>query len=237
VTKKYEIHPLGNLLPSMTVDEFNGLVDDIHRHGQIEPITIYEGKILEGRHRYKACKKLRVEPKTEPYKGTDPLAYVLSKNLHRRHLTKEQQREVTVQALKANPQKSNREIAKQVKQDHKTVAKVRKEEEHVGTIPTYKHPKARNTPNPPRPKPLPEVRLTASPEVSIEDRKAENAALDAENPLDQFKAACDVWLPKMTKDQVEAACDILLAALDKTREAASLPPAPCSDSNSANSLN
>src|SRR5262249_12645705 len=50
-----------------------------------------QGKILDGRNRYNACKALLRDPITDEYKGTDPLGFVLSANLHRRHL-KESQR-------------------------------------------------------------------------------------------------------------------------------------------------
>jgi ParB-like nuclease family protein len=228
MTKEYEIHPLANLLPPMTDEEFNDLVADIKKNGLIEPITIYEDKILEGRHRYKACEKLggmKYFSTPHTYRGDDPLGYVMAKNVHRRHLTPKQRREVIAAALKMNPEKSNREIAKSVKQDHKTVAKVRKEQEHVGTIPHIKHPNARKTPNKPMPAPVPlaEVRIVESPEVSIEDRKAQNVALDVpqeDRAFAEFKVACNIWLPKMTPEQIEAACDILLAALSKIREAA-----------------
>src|SRR5262249_43579897 len=58
--------------------------------GQQEPIYLYEDKILEGRHRYQACKDLRLAPNTKQYDGKDPLGFVLSANLHRRHLSESQ---------------------------------------------------------------------------------------------------------------------------------------------------
>jgi hypothetical protein len=51
---------------------------------------MYEGKVLDGRNRATACERLGVQPKTVEYTGNDPLAFVLSKNLHRRHLTTSQ---------------------------------------------------------------------------------------------------------------------------------------------------
>ncbi len=67
--------------------------------------------------------------------GIDPYDYVLSANLHRRHLTAEQKREIVAKMLKARPAKSNRTIAKQAKVDHKTVASVRAEKQATGEIP------------------------------------------------------------------------------------------------------
>jgi hypothetical protein len=87
---------------------------------------------------------------------TDPYAYVLSANIHRRHLTAEQKRELIAKVLRARPEASNRQIAQEVKADHKTVAQVRRAKEAAGEIPqlsktTGADGKARTT-TPKRPK-------------------------------------------------------------------------------------
>lgn len=66
---------------------------------------------------------------------TDPASFVLSMNAHRRHLTQEQKRGLVAELLKAQPEKSNRQIAKQAKVDHKTVGAVREEQQARGEIP------------------------------------------------------------------------------------------------------
>ena len=68
-------------------------------------------------------------------RDVDPYDYVLSRNVHRRHLTADQRRELIVKVLKAKPETSNRQIAKQVKADDKTVAKVRTGLEATAEIP------------------------------------------------------------------------------------------------------
>jgi len=65
----------------------------------------------------------------------DPHAFVLSANLHRRHLTAEQKREIITKVLKAAPQKSDRQIAKTVKVSDKTVGAVRAKLERRAEIP------------------------------------------------------------------------------------------------------
>jgi hypothetical protein len=65
-------------------------VEDIKARGQQEPITIYEGKILDGRNRYDVCVELHIGIKTKLYEGDDPIGFVLSANLHRRHLNESQ---------------------------------------------------------------------------------------------------------------------------------------------------
>jgi hypothetical protein len=82
--------------------------------------------------------------------GDDPYALALSLNLHRRHLTTEQKRELIAKLVKAKPEASNLQIAKQVKADDKTVAKVRSELEARSEIPNVKirtDTKGRNQPS------------------------------------------------------------------------------------------
>jgi hypothetical protein len=66
---------------------------------------------------------------------TDPWDYGVSVNMHRRHLTGEQKREVVAKLLEVNPEKSNRSIAKVAKVDGKTVGAVRRELEATAEIP------------------------------------------------------------------------------------------------------
>jgi len=68
-------------------------------------------------------------------RSVDPYAFVISANIHRRHLTGEQKHELIAKLIETDPTKSNRQIAKTVKVDHKTVASVRAEKEGRGEIP------------------------------------------------------------------------------------------------------
>jgi N6-adenosine-specific RNA methylase IME4/ParB-like chromosome segregation protein Spo0J len=94
-----EIHELANLIPTMSDDEYRDLVKDIEANGLLEPITLYEGRILDGRHRYRACMEIGLLPEYEEYTGEDALQYVISKNLHRRHLTSSQLAVVSLNLL------------------------------------------------------------------------------------------------------------------------------------------
>ena len=85
-----EFHEVANIFPLLTGNEFESLRDDIKTNGLLEPIVIHEGKILDGRNRYTACLGADVVPDYEDYDGDDPLGFVLSKNLHRRHLNESQ---------------------------------------------------------------------------------------------------------------------------------------------------
>ena len=85
------IHPAAQLFPLIDGDAFDRLVADIKANGQREPIVVLQtGEILNGRNRWRACEQLGVEPITRIYEGADPLGFVISLNLHRRHLNESQ---------------------------------------------------------------------------------------------------------------------------------------------------
>jgi hypothetical protein len=87
--KTYEMHPLAELVPPMTPEEWTEFKADIKAHGLHEPITLYEGKILDGKHRYRAAKELGLEVKIREWRASDgqPIDYVISENVRRRQLT------------------------------------------------------------------------------------------------------------------------------------------------------
>jgi N6-adenosine-specific RNA methylase IME4/ParB-like chromosome segregation protein Spo0J len=83
-------HPLADIFPLMEGDEFRDLVASIEKYGLREAVTVHEGMILDGRNRARACEKAGREPFYTLYRGDDPVAFVLDKNLHRRHLNESQ---------------------------------------------------------------------------------------------------------------------------------------------------
>ena len=124
-----EFHPLADIFPPMEDAEFDALVADIKANGLYQAIILHGGMLLDGRNRYRACLAAGVEPTT--VNGDewidDPATYVISANIHRRHLTAEQKRELIANLLKADPGKSDRQIAEAVKASPTTVGTVRAE--------------------------------------------------------------------------------------------------------------
>jgi hypothetical protein len=142
----FDFHPLADIFPLMEGAEFDELVADIAANKLRDKILLYEGMILDGRNRYRALRKLGLGPEqirehccvTRCCIDSDhggPAAYVISANIHRRHLTAEQKRELIARLLKMIPEASDRQIAKQAKVSDKTVGAVRREKEARAEIP------------------------------------------------------------------------------------------------------
>jgi hypothetical protein len=98
-TKTYLFHEVSSYLPLLEGEDFDALVEDIKQFGQIESAILYEGKILDGRNRYRACKQLDIALKTREWKpseatGMTPLQFVISENIMRRHLNTAQRSEI-----------------------------------------------------------------------------------------------------------------------------------------------
>ena len=58
-------HPVARLFPDMDADEFACLKLDIRDNGQKVPILLWQGQLIDGRHRLKACQELGIEPRVE----------------------------------------------------------------------------------------------------------------------------------------------------------------------------
>ena len=160
------VHPAAELFPLMGDDELRATAEDIEKNGLREPVTIWREsdkkpwQLLDGRNRLDALELLGrdipfvnnpcapVDLNSSPFAFTssaiDPVAFVISKNIVRRHLNAEQKRELTAKLLKARPEKSNREIATLAHVDHKTVATIREQEEATGEIPQLEKTKGRD---------------------------------------------------------------------------------------------
>ena len=85
-----EYHPLANIFPLIEGVAFDDLVSDVAKHGIREPVWLYEGKILDGRNRWRAAEVAGVDCPGKQYEGSEPVQFVISLNLHRRHLDESQ---------------------------------------------------------------------------------------------------------------------------------------------------
>ena len=86
-----EFHEVASIFPMMSGSEYEALKADIAAHGLREPIWLHEGKIIDGRNRYNACREMNVTPDYRTWNGVGSLvAFVVSLNLHRRHLSESQ---------------------------------------------------------------------------------------------------------------------------------------------------
>jgi len=129
----YKVHPAADVFPMLPEDELRKLGEDIAANGLKEPIALFRAKddadakrtcILDGRNRLAAIVLvgLKIDPEW-PRSGfpqvrwihSVPEAYVISKNIHRRHLTKEQQADLIVKVMKA--QTDFAKVARSVKRD------------------------------------------------------------------------------------------------------------------------
>lgn len=146
--QEYVAHEYADIFPMLSESDIRELADNIKTRGLIEPIVLLDGKILDGRNRYEACRRAAVRPRFVEYDGAtarpgaipvDPLAYVLSKNLHRRHLSESQRAMVAAKLAtmkQGRPEKaanlpvSQSEAAESCKVSERSVRSAREVIEH-----------------------------------------------------------------------------------------------------------
>ena len=152
-----KVHPAADLFPMMPPDELKALGEDIKETWLRTNIAVWqadEGRpwfLLDGRNRLDAAELVGLSVEfikragevtvkigdhiwaVDDITSMDPYEWVISANVHRRHLTPELKRDVIAALLKANPDKSDRRIAKEAASNRTTVGQVRKELEDTGT--------------------------------------------------------------------------------------------------------
>jgi ParB-like chromosome segregation protein Spo0J len=170
--KLLPFHPLADMFPLLEGQDFADLVADIRENGlrQEEDIDVdVAGRIIDGRNRYLACIEAGVEPRfyTRRFREEAALAaFIISKNVHRRHLTAEQKRDLIAKLLIADPTKSDRAIAKIAKASPTTVGTVRAKGEASGDVSksdTRRDTKGRKQPARKASKPKPKDPLVINP--------------------------------------------------------------------------
>jgi hypothetical protein len=124
-----EPHPISGLFPVLPDDQLFELAEDIAKNGLREPIVLFDGMVLDGRNRLKACDLAGVEPRFEEYTGSDPFSYVVSCNLHRRHLSAEERKAIAKELILRDPSRTDTSVSQQARLSYVTTIRVRREAE------------------------------------------------------------------------------------------------------------
>jgi hypothetical protein len=121
----YKVHPAADAFPMLSDDELQKLGEDISANGLNVPLAfcwVESGTpaahrvLIDGRNRLEAMERvgIRLQPQSNSLPGRfreketaiiitdgDPVAHIISLNIHRRHLTKQEQADLIVAAIKA----------------------------------------------------------------------------------------------------------------------------------------
>jgi protein gp37 len=114
------VHPVADIFPIMSAEEYGALCDSIREVGLLEPIVVTdEGLLLDGRHRLFACLDTETDPTWRVYEGDDPAGYAFTTNAKRRNLTTAQLAAATVEfgALKEHEEKARQRQLATLKQN------------------------------------------------------------------------------------------------------------------------
>jgi hypothetical protein len=144
--KWLRVHTAAELFPRMGKGELRALADNIKQYGLRQRVSIIEDKdgspiLIDGISRLDAIELNGEEIAAgnsavfERVPANDVLARVVSLNIHRRHLSAEQRRHLIKELLKANPEKSDRTIAKSATVSDKTVGRERRKLESTAEVP------------------------------------------------------------------------------------------------------
>lgn len=92
MAKKFEFHEVANIFPLLEGKDYDDFKEGIQHDGWIRhPIAIYQGKIVDGRNRYRAANDLGITCPIKKWDGKGELIdFVIAENLHRRHLNESQ---------------------------------------------------------------------------------------------------------------------------------------------------
>ena len=131
------------VMPELIPEEYSELKADIQERGVMIPIEFDEaGNILDGYHRFKICQELGIKDYPKVIRAgmseSEKLTHARKLNIARRHLTSEQKRGLIREQLKETPEKSDRQIAKDLGVDNHTVATQREKLESTEEIPQLK---------------------------------------------------------------------------------------------------
>jgi ParB-like chromosome segregation protein Spo0J len=136
---KIDRHPLSAAFPDMSREEYSELLDSVREIGIQNPIVLFEDKIIDGWHRYRASVELDIEcPAIDLSEEINPVLFVIAQNVSRRSLSASQRALaiVTVNAwrrsgmknkgaLQEPPTKSNEELSDLSKTSKATIKRAK----------------------------------------------------------------------------------------------------------------
>lgn len=139
-----EHRPAYQFLPALSDEDYAALRDDIAERGVLIPVEYDEdGNVLDGHHRVRACEELGIDtwPKVTRTFATeaDKKTHARQLNIARRHLNREQRRDLIEAELRDRPERSNRQIAAGLGVNHETVGSARERLEATGEIRQLDH--------------------------------------------------------------------------------------------------
>ena len=132
----YPVHPCADVFPMMNKEDLDALAADIKAQGLQTFVTLYRASdgalfVLDGRNRLEALARLGVTIPKDPHTvarlphkktqhifdilqqaTTDPTTFVISANIRRRHLSKEQQAELIVKTIEAGQSNDGAKVAR-----------------------------------------------------------------------------------------------------------------------------
>jgi len=177
-------HPIADVWPMMDDDKLKELADDIAKNGQVSPVWLYEGKILDGRNRWAACKIAGVEPTTKEYTGTEPTAFAVAMNDRRRHMNKGALAAVAVELLpffEADAKKRQQAAGKDHGRGQKVVEKIPQPIENQPKASGSREPQVNDS------NVAPKSREEAAKSVGVNDRYVQDAKKVKEEAPEVFE--------------------------------------------------
>jgi hypothetical protein len=144
-----ELHPAAELFPMLSEVELDELARDIDANGLTSPLALWRPtgdapfQLLDGRNRVAAMWRFcdgadriagAISLANRYEARTDPVAFIISANLKRRHLSADQKREIAAALLKADPSKSDRRVAAESGLNRTDVGVERRKLEHKGDV-------------------------------------------------------------------------------------------------------
>lgn len=185
------------VMPELSADDFETLKADIAKRGVLVPVEYDEhGNILDGHHRVRVCEKLGITewPRfiRKGLSEAEKRTHARNLNLARRHLNREQKRELIAADLKDDPTRSNRQVAQGLGVSPTTVTTVRAELEETGTVSKLDTVKGKDGVTQPARKPIRTAFVDPTPEgqkealATAKSIRAEKAVVNREARLEKI---------------------------------------------------